>query len=121
MGKRLLLIVIGIVVVGVVGFILYSQTPENQAKSVINERLDSLKTGRSNPFNTFDVSTVREIFINVLNYKYLTVLEKGETSLKLLYDLDCTNRLDQRVHKEVVFTVEKDSQNHYKIVDIRDR
>jgi hypothetical protein len=175
MGKRLLLIVIGIAVAGVVGFVLYSQTPENRAKSVVNERLNSLKTGKSNPYNTFDVSTVRESFINALNYKYLTVLEKGKTPhtlsydrefyknanpketyeefieyykrlyvkdiengkakmvgdtlevyferdyLKLLYDLECTNRLDQRLHKEVVFTVEKDSQNHYKIVDIRDR
>lgn len=162
---------------GIIAFIVYSQTPEYKAKSVVNDHLNSIKTGKSNPYETVDISKVREIFVNVLGYKYLTVLKKEKRPtilsydrefykilnptdcktyeefiekrkklyesdikagkakvvgdrldvylephnyLELLYDVECTNRLGNRLYKKVVFQVEE-SSTKYEIVGFKDR
>jgi len=76
--NKLLFFLCLIVAFGVIGFVVYSQTPEYKAKSVVNNHLNSIKTGKSNPYETVDISKVREIFINVLGYKFLTILKKGK-------------------------------------------
>jgi hypothetical protein len=164
-----------IVVSGGIGFYACSPQDEGQAKDAVSQHLNAIRTGKSDPYDTVDTGKVKEIFINVLDYKFLTVLKKEkrptildfnrhtykmiphketyeeyiesfkkafEKDLKegrarligdglvidlephfyfeLLYDVEITNRLGQKLYKKVVFGVEK-LGGKYLIVSFRER
>ena len=172
-----------IIMFGVIGFYACYKGAyeEDIAKDVVNRHLDAIKTGKSNPYETVDITKVKEVFINVLDYKFLTVLKKEKRPtilsidrrmyeinprketyeeyiesykkiyekdlkegtakligdrleiflephyyLELLYDVELTNRLGQKLYKKVVFEVKFDyktstGEDKYFIVGIRIR
>lgn len=74
--KKLIIIIFVIVTVFVAGFIAYLKFPEIQARRIVDKHLQSIKTGKGDPYDTVDITKVEGIFINVINYKYLSTLLK---------------------------------------------
>ena len=72
--KKRTIILASIMVVAVfvcyVYFFYFSE--ENKARKVVEAHLETIKTGVGNPYDTVDIGSVSEVFINVLDYKYLT-------------------------------------------------
>lgn len=56
------------------GYAFIRKSPETKARRAVDTHLNSIMTGKGNPYETVDITKVREIFINVLNYKYLNTL-----------------------------------------------
>lgn len=76
-----------VILVSLIWFVYIVQTPEKQARSVVNQYLDSIKTGKGNPYDAIDLTETKQIFINVLDYKYLTTLRKEKVrDDPLIYD-----------------------------------
>lgn len=74
--KKLIVIIFVIIIVFVAGYILYFKLPEIQARRVVDKHLQSIKTGRGDPYDTVDITKVKSIFINVIDFKYLNTLLK---------------------------------------------
>jgi len=75
------------ILVGFIWFVYIVQTPEKQARNVVNQYLDSIKTGKGDPYDAIDLTETKQIFINVLDYKYLTTLRKENVrNDPLIYD-----------------------------------
>lgn len=84
--KRLWIIAIPLILLaGITAVILTS--PVQRAKRVVDSHLRAIKTGVGNPYDTVD-NSVDELFINVLDYKYLTLIdERDETRTETItYD-----------------------------------
>jgi len=69
--KNILGIVILIIIL-ISGYIIYHGLPERKARSVVDKHLHSIKSGKGNPYSTVDVTKVEKVFINVLDFKYLS-------------------------------------------------
>lgn len=76
--RRLFAILIPIIVVtSIVGYVILSKKiPEIKAKRVVDAHLESIMTGKGNPYETVDILKIKEIFINVLDFKYLNTLKR---------------------------------------------
>lgn len=72
--KKVYFVVILIALIG--GFVFIHQSPETKARRVVDAHLKSIMTGTGNPYATVDITKVKEIFINVLDFKYLNTLKK---------------------------------------------
>jgi hypothetical protein len=75
--KKIVFVVSFAVLIALIGgYAFIHQSPEAKARRVVDAHLNSIMTGKSNPYATVDIIKIKEIFINVLNYKYLTTLKK---------------------------------------------
>lgn len=72
--RRLFIILIPVIVIIVI--VGYVKFPEIKAKRVVDAHLKSIMTGEGNPYATVDITQVKELFINVLEFKYLNTLKK---------------------------------------------
>lgn len=74
--KKLILLVLPLIIVAFgIGYVLYSNSSERQARSVVDRHLRSIMTGQENPYDTVDILKVEKIFINVLDFKYLNTIK----------------------------------------------
>jgi 6-pyruvoyl-tetrahydropterin synthase len=73
-GKKFYFIVILIALIG--GYVFIHQTPEIKARRVVDTHLKSIMTGNGDPYATVDITKIKELFINVLDFKYLNTLKK---------------------------------------------
>ena len=62
------------------------QRPQNKAKRVVDKHLSSRKTGKGNPYSTVDITKIREVFINVIDYKYLSMKKIKVPEGPTIYD-----------------------------------
>jgi 6-pyruvoyl-tetrahydropterin synthase len=56
--------------------VFFHQTHEIKARRIVDAHLKSIMTGNGNPYATVDITKVKEIFINVLDFKYLNTFKK---------------------------------------------
>jgi len=79
------------VLVGVLFFIIsHFTSPEYKARSVVEKHLLSIKNGTGNPYEYLDTG-IKEIFVNVLNYKFLTHLSTETVPHYIIKDTDYIN------------------------------
>lgn len=75
--KKLVPIILVIAVSGsVVAHLIYRNSEEQKARRVVEAHLETIKSGVGNPYETVDIVNVQEVFINVLDYKYLGIARK---------------------------------------------
>lgn len=88
--KNLLSILLGLIVVGALVAVIYFNSDEQKAIRVVNAHLEAIKSGKGNPYDTVELSEIDEIFINVIDYKYLNIEDKGENTVteQIVYDRD---------------------------------
>lgn len=98
--RRKFYVALIVIVVLIGGYILIRQMPELKARKVVDAHLKSIMSGEGNPYSTVDILKVQEIFINVIDYKYLTTLKKDRV-------LDKPFVLDKKRYDEFYYKVYK--------------
>lgn len=98
--KKIIFLILIIIIIFVSGYILYFKSPERQARNIVDKHLQSIMTGKGNPYETVDILKVKEIFINVLDFKYLNTIEKNRVRNDPMV-------LDQNMYEKAFKTIYK--------------